>query len=110
MMRSSTTSICPAWCLARFTKLSKQHLSDGRTACNASRKMMRYSTPLRWRGTMAQLLRVFRRSVLLAFFAWLPVHAQDVQFLPEIDAHLKLDSTLRVYLQAKDDREGGDPA
>jgi Protein of unknown function (DUF2490) len=70
---------------------------------------MRSSTPLRWRGTMAQLLRVFWRSVLLAFFAWLPVRAQDVQFLPEIDAHLKLDSTLKVYLQAKDDREGGDP-
>jgi hypothetical protein len=35
--------------------------------------------------------------------------AQNGQFLPEIDAHLKLNSTFRPYLQAKDDREGGDP-
>ncbi len=35
--------------------------------------------------------------------------AQDPQFLPEIDAHLKLNSTFRTYLQAKDDRDGGDP-
>ena len=41
--------------------------------------------------------------------ACLPARAQDVQFLPEIDAHLKLNSTFRAYLQAKDDREGGDP-
>jgi len=39
----------------------------------------------------------------------LPARAQNVQFLPEIDAHLKLNSTFRAYLQAKDDREGGDP-
>lgn len=35
--------------------------------------------------------------------------AQDVQFLPEIDVHVKLNSVTRVYVQAKDDREGGDP-
>lgn len=29
--------------------------------------------------------------------------------LPEVDAHLTLNSTFRAYLQAKDDREGGDP-
>lgn len=39
----------------------------------------------------------------------LSVRAQDTQFLPEIDAHLTLNSVVRVYLQAKDDREGGDP-
>jgi hypothetical protein len=39
----------------------------------------------------------------------LPARAQDVQFLPEIDAHLQLNSTFRAYLEAKDDREGGDP-
>jgi hypothetical protein len=47
--------------------------------------------------------------VLLACFVWLPARAQNVQFLPEIDAHLKLNSTFRAYLEAKDDREGGDP-
>jgi hypothetical protein len=35
--------------------------------------------------------------------------AQDTQFLPEIDQHLKLNSNFRILLQAKDDREGGDP-
>jgi hypothetical protein len=46
---------------------------------------------------------------LLVFFAPLPVYAQDGQFLPEIDAHLKLNSHIRTYLEAKDDRDGGDP-
>ena len=50
-----------------------------------------------------------RRTIFLICLACLPVGAQDVQFLPEIDAHLKLTSTLRVYGQAKDDRDGGDP-
>jgi hypothetical protein len=36
-------------------------------------------------------------------------HAQTVQFLPEVDTYLKLNSKGRVYFQAKDDREGGDP-
>jgi hypothetical protein len=45
----------------------------------------------------------------LALFACLPVRAQNVQFLPEIDAHLKLNSHFRTYLEAKDDRDGGDP-
>jgi hypothetical protein len=31
-----------------------------------------------------------------------------VQFLPEIDTYLKLNPNVRVYFQAKDDREGGD--
>jgi hypothetical protein len=45
----------------------------------------------------------------LVCFACLPARAQDAQFLPEIDAHLKLTSFVRAYLQAKDDRDGGDP-
>jgi hypothetical protein len=35
--------------------------------------------------------------------------AQDTQFLPEITQHFKLSSNIRLLLQAKDDREGGDP-
>lgn len=35
--------------------------------------------------------------------------AQDTQFLPEITQHFKLSSTFRLVIQAKDDREGGDP-
>jgi len=45
----------------------------------------------------------------MAGWACLLVHAQDTQYLPEIDAYLKLNSNIRVYVQAKDDREGGDP-
>jgi len=45
----------------------------------------------------------------LACFACLPAHAQESQFLPEVDAHLTINSTLRAYLEAKDDRDGGDP-
>ncbi len=33
--------------------------------------------------------------------------AQSVQFLPETDAHLTVNSFLRTYLQAKDDRDEG---
>jgi hypothetical protein len=48
-----------------------------------------------------------------AFFvcvACLPAFAQqNVQFLPEVDAYLKLNSVFRVYAEAKDDQDGGDP-
>jgi len=40
------------------------------------------------------------------------VHAQqktETQFLPEVDVHYEFNSRARVYLQAKDDRDGGDP-
>jgi hypothetical protein len=47
--------------------------------------------------------------LFLVCFACLPARAQNVQFLPEVDAHLKLNSTLRAYIEAKDDRDGGDP-
>src|SRR5262249_2959687 len=57
---------------------------------------------------MTRARRVFVRCALLIFLSCLPARAQDLQFLPEIDAHLKLNSTLQTYLQAKDDREGGD--
>ena len=37
------------------------------------------------------------------------VSAQETQFLPEVDVYLKLNSNLRLRVQAKDTREGGDP-
>jgi Protein of unknown function (DUF2490) len=46
---------------------------------------------------------------ILLLLGCIPLHSQDFQFLPEIDTNLKLNSTVRVYVQAKDDREGGDP-
>ena len=38
-----------------------------------------------------------------------PCTRANVQFLPEVDAHLKLNSSFRAYLEANDDRDGGDP-
>jgi hypothetical protein len=49
------------------------------------------------------------RWTLLALLACVTAHAQDTQFLPEVDVHLTLNRSLRTYLQAMDDREGGDP-
>jgi Protein of unknown function (DUF2490) len=50
---------------------------------------------------------------------WLPVvalmlscecaSAQETQFLPEVDVYLKLSSNVRLRVQAKDTRDGGDP-
>lgn len=54
--------------------------------------------------------KVFWRCLFLVCFACLPARAQDPQLLPEVDAHLELNSRFRAYLQAKDDRDGGDPA
>ena len=52
--------------------------------------------------------RTFWRRAFLIILACLPTRAQEVQFLPEVDAHLKLNSTFRAYLEAKDDRDGGE--
>jgi hypothetical protein len=52
-----------------------------------------------------------RRSLEIAlsvFFACVAARAQSVEFLPEIDTYLKLNSTVRAYFEAKDDRDGGD--
>ena len=58
-------------------------------------------------------MRHFRWTICCGAFllslACSPARAQESQLLPEVDAHLTLNSTLRAYLQAKDDREGGDP-
>jgi hypothetical protein len=52
---------------------------------------------------------VWMSSLLVVTFGWLPLQAQSVQFLPEVDTYLKIDPMVRAYFQAKDDREGGDP-
>lgn len=54
-------------------------------------------------------IRQIRIVILIVSIAPLYARAQDTQFLPEIDAYLTLNSKFRAYLQAKDDREGGDP-
>jgi hypothetical protein len=45
----------------------------------------------------------------LVCLACLPARAQAPEFLWEVDAHLKLNSSFRAYLEAKDNRDGGDP-
>lgn len=52
---------------------------------------------------------MFGKWTLLALLACMAAHAQDTQFLPEVDGYLKLNPHFRAYLQAKDDRDGGDP-
>jgi hypothetical protein len=57
---------------------------------------------------MRRIHKTVWRWVFLVCFASLPARAQDTQFIPEADAYLKLNSVVRTYLQAKDDRDGGD--
>ena len=57
---------------------------------------------------MTRTQKAIWRWAFLVCFACLPARAQDVHFLPEIDSHLKLNSTFRAHLEVKDDREGGD--
>jgi hypothetical protein len=57
---------------------------------------------------MTRMHKTIWRWAFLTCFACLPARAQDTQFIPEVDAYLKLNSVVRTYLQAKDDREGGD--
>src|SRR5260370_12370056 len=58
---------------------------------------------------MKQVPKTICKAAFLVCLACLAARAQDVQFLPEVDAYLKLNSAFRAYLQAKDDRDGGDP-
>jgi hypothetical protein len=44
---------------------------------------------------------------LLGLLRCAPLRAQEVQFLPEVDAHLTLNSSWRAYLPAKHDRDAG---
>lgn len=64
--------------------------------------------PMRRLRNISPILRIPFGLLCLCLVS-VPLPAQDTQFLPEIDAHLTLNSYMRAYLQAKDDREGGDP-
>jgi hypothetical protein len=48
------------------------------------------------------------KMVLFLLSACASGAAQTVQFLPEVDTYLKLNSMFRVYNEVKDDRDGGD--
>ena len=52
---------------------------------------------------------MFRGWTILACLVCIAAHAQNTQFLPEVDGYLKVNPSIRAYLQAKDDRAGGDP-
>src|SRR5271156_4700910 len=52
-------------------------------------------------------IRAWLLTAFLVASTGCPVLAQTVNFVPETDFHLKLNSFMRVYLQAKDDRDAG---
>jgi hypothetical protein len=47
------------------------------------------------------------KTVIVLFSIYIPVCAQSVQTLPEIDAHVTINNFMRTYLQVKDDRDAG---
>ncbi len=56
----------------------------------------------------------YRIRYFLIFLALLPflslqAQAQTLQFLPEVDAYVKIQPQIQVYFQAKETREGGEP-
>jgi hypothetical protein len=57
------------------------------------------------------ILRCWLTVVFLALYCSVgsAQGSQQTQFLPEVDAYLKLNPDIRVSFQAKDTREGGDP-
>jgi hypothetical protein len=57
---------------------------------------------------MRPVRKTLCKLLLVACFAGFPARAQETEFLPEVDSYLKLNSFLRTYLQAKNDRSGGD--
>jgi hypothetical protein len=57
---------------------------------------------------MMRVYPVFWSFAFLVCAACVSARAQNIQFLPEVDAHLTLNSTFRTYLEAKDDRDGGE--
>jgi hypothetical protein len=58
---------------------------------------------------MTRVQKIIWKWALLSAFVCVPACAQEAQFLPEVDAYLTMNHTFRACLQAKDDREGGDP-
>ena len=74
-----------------------------------SRRRPGHIPPRLWRPR-----RSFNTRLIAALLVLIPspaAHAQTStpQFLPEVDAHLKLQSNIRFVFQAKDTREGGNP-
>jgi hypothetical protein len=83
-------------------------VAETRMATKSFSGKMHAATRLRG-GKALQVRNVLSKWMILVCWACLPTQAQEAQFLPEVDAHLTLNATLRAYLEAKDDRDGGDP-
>ena len=58
---------------------------------------------------MTRAHELVSRCALLILLTCRFCYAQNGQFLPEIDTHLKVNSAFRAYLEVKGDREGGVP-
>jgi hypothetical protein len=58
--------------------------------------------PVKWGGPAGSGVFLYLLCVCVS------ASGQTVQFLPEFDTYLKLNSMFRVYVEAKDDRDGGD--
>jgi hypothetical protein len=57
----------------------------------------------------AMSYRIFGLSLVFLLLSCEFVDAQETQFLPEADVYLKLNANVRLRVQAKDTRDGGDP-
>jgi hypothetical protein len=68
-----------------------------------------HSCAFSWRIQNPMSLRNLWLPLIFFIFCRGAVSAQETQFLPEVDAYLKLSSNVRLRVQAKDTREGGDP-
>jgi hypothetical protein len=56
------------------------------------------------------VIRSQRASLTIAALflgVWIPVRAQSLQTVPEIDTHVTVSNFVRTYLQVKDDRDAG---
>jgi Protein of unknown function (DUF2490) len=62
-----------------------------------------------WGWKTSQVHKTLWKWTILVCLASLPTRAQETEFLPEVDAHVTLNSTFRTYLEVKDDRDGGEP-
>jgi hypothetical protein len=58
---------------------------------------------------MKQTIRFALHAATVFAVSGLPAYAQDTQFLPEVDVRLNLDSSVRAYFAAKEDRDAGEP-
>lgn len=56
---------------------------------------------------MIRLQRATPAMIAIFWGAWFAASAQTPDFVPEIDAHVTVNSFMRTYLQTKDDRDAG---